>query len=139
MTDNDIIKANEFCSLIPMNCKECSYWGKEDCVKVMTTDTLDLINRQKAEIDECHKQLDEFKFLQGRVDKIKNTPKDTFTGTLLTIAEGVGFQEAVKEFEERAIKKVCEKVYAPTPVQSCIVKKCSQVIIETAKEMVGEG
>lgn len=47
--------------------------------------------------------------------------------------------EAVKEFEERAIKNICEKVYAPTPVQSCIVEKCNQVIIETAKEMVGEG
>ena len=86
------------------------------------------INRQKAEIE--------------RLTGARNTDPMDFCGVLCRYAEELinkAKAEAVKEFEERAIKNICEKVYAPTPVQSCIVEKCNQVIVETAEEMVGEG
>lgn len=46
--------------------------------------------------------------------------------------------EAITEFEDLAIKRICEKVVAPTPSESYIVEKCNQIIYETAKEMKGE-
>lgn len=57
MKDNEIIKALECCS--NTNCKECPYNKDEEidildlsCVINMTKHTIDLINRQKAEIKE---------------------------------------------------------------------------------------
>lgn len=94
----------------------------------------DFINRQKAEIDKCHKQLDEFKFLESRVNSIKNTSKDTFTGILLTIAEGVGFQEAVEEFEKRLKGKALTTIRGG----QLGVIDCHD-IEKIAKEMVFEG
>lgn len=93
MTDNEII-----CAMLRYSKTNIL---KVDGEPISIGDILDLINRKDAEIDKCHKQLDEFKFLESRVNSIKNTPKETFTGILLTIAEGVGFHEAVKEFEKR--------------------------------------
>ena len=52
MTDNDIIKALE-CHLgkHPHRCMECPYsTPKCDCLKHLHLNSLDLINRQKAEI-----------------------------------------------------------------------------------------
>lgn len=51
MTDNEIIKANELCAKTPMACEECPYYCRANCVNSMTGDTIDLINRQKAEIE----------------------------------------------------------------------------------------
>ena len=54
MTDNEIIKALECCSkpVIEEYCSECPYHlgGQENCHKLLG-DILDLINRQKAEIE----------------------------------------------------------------------------------------
>ena len=53
MTDNDIIKALECCSKpVGEDCKECPLTA-QDCLKVdIEKLALDLINRQKAEIEE---------------------------------------------------------------------------------------
>lgn len=48
MTVNKIIKGNECCQI--GDCEECPYKGI-DCGAAMATDTLALINRQKAEIE----------------------------------------------------------------------------------------
>lgn len=48
MTDNEIIKALECCS-IKHCCKECPYKGKCKLVNGVLSDALDLINRQQAE------------------------------------------------------------------------------------------
>ena len=50
MTDNEIIKALECCSVHPMNCKKCPYQGNECCTNAHRKDALDLINRQKSQI-----------------------------------------------------------------------------------------
>lgn len=59
MTDNEIIQANQQCSKIPQECDCCPYYNKIDCVNLMTKDTIDLINRQKAENEELISKLDE--------------------------------------------------------------------------------
>lgn len=54
MTDNEIMKALELCSKITVqNCKLCPYnRGRGfDCNERLNKEALDLINRQKAEIE----------------------------------------------------------------------------------------
>ena len=56
MTDNEIIKALECCNVCssPEYCGECPYvecTTVKGCVGEMLTDALDLINRQKAEVE----------------------------------------------------------------------------------------
>lgn len=53
MTDNEIIKALERCSTtMAGECKECPLYKQVDnCTSKLTKDALDLINRQKAEIE----------------------------------------------------------------------------------------
>lgn len=58
MTENEIIKALERCS-IDYNCGDCPYYYKDEgcCPDMLMNDALDLINRQKSEIEELqHKR-----------------------------------------------------------------------------------
>lgn len=67
MTDNEIIKALEVCSYATSNkdCEKCPYYPDEECVKKQFTDILDLINRQKAEIEEWKEEANKYKNLWG--------------------------------------------------------------------------
>lgn len=59
MTDNEIIQALEFC-IDPANavvCKGCPYYNT-DCGIRLKKDAFDLINRQRAEIDELQHKYD---------------------------------------------------------------------------------
>ncbi len=61
MTDNDIIKALECClkgdydKIINALCAKCPYCKNTDCKLILQQDVLDLINRQKAEIERLQK------------------------------------------------------------------------------------
>ena len=60
MTDNEIIKALECCKkpLSESNCKECAFYHSGRCSLNMLNAVLDLINRQKAEIERLKKNID---------------------------------------------------------------------------------
>ena len=81
MTDNEIIKALECCGILDTQCTSCPYYEKICCVDA---DALDLINRQKAEIEA----------LQFSVQQLSG---------FLSSAKA----EAIKEFAER-VKNECE-------------------------------
>ena len=57
MEERDIIKANDLCSKTPQQCKDCPFCKFDDCVSELAEKTIDLINRQKAEIDELSEKL----------------------------------------------------------------------------------
>ena len=63
MTDNDIIKALECCSMrTGAACSCCPYHQHYDrCITKRNADIADLINRQKAESDKLKKRLEEQK------------------------------------------------------------------------------
>ncbi len=83
MTDNDIIKALELC--VAGRCsKKCPYAGDDDCQEHNGNDILDLINRQKAEIERLEVELDA---MRGAANSYK-----------------MHFDKAIKEFAE-AIKE----------------------------------
>ena len=84
MTDNEIIKALELCATLDSrNCKKCPC--REICNEnngTLTKSTLDLINRQKAEIERLQKNIDGL---------------NIFTKNHITVIRS----QAIKEFAER--------------------------------------
>ena len=100
MTDKDIIKALEcHYSLNLQKCKmKCPLRDKPLCSEWLSKYALDLINRQKAEIerqnDIIHRQSDVISEQKEKIDRI--------------------YAEAVIECADLSIKRICENV-TPTP------------------------
>jgi FtsZ-binding cell division protein ZapB len=115
MTDEQIIKALE-CCVIGYECpKDCPYMGKGLCVDKIRKDALDLINRQKAEIE--------------RLEETKNRLSYNLQAVL---DERADHSEAVKEFAERLKEK--ERPAFPLAMVIDVYE-----IDNLVKEMVGEG
>ena len=77
MTDNDIIKALEICGKGIMfskhDCKKCPYYTELNCETKCKQNALDLINRQKAEIERLQKHNTEYArkhYNDGRAEAI---------------------------------------------------------------------
>ena len=60
MTDNEIIKALEYCStdVRENTCPKCAFYKKHRCSTLMLNAVSDIINRQKAEIKRLGTELD---------------------------------------------------------------------------------
>ena len=131
MTDEQIIKALE-CCIAHENCEEvscefCPYERVLNCTGVMMQNAIDLINRQKAEIEElrsdkiiaerrekdarelfvdCTRQLEEAK---AEIERLKRGVTFTFTiedfksieETIISRLDNEIKSEAIKEFAER--------------------------------------
>ena len=89
MTDNEIIKALECCPK-GIKCEQCPLFGTSDCMSKLYINALDLINRQKAEIEQWRKNCDDlYKEMSERLK------------AELKIERKLAKAEAVKEFEKR--------------------------------------
>ena len=109
MSDNDIIKALECHADEQNSCSECPYRPK-GCSLQLASDSIDLINRQKAEIKVKNKLLDIAE------EKFKTIKADTM-------------QEFIKRFEKK-IKDVKFTIGQTWEIKSAIK--------EVVKEMVGD-
>ena len=119
MTDNKIVKALEYCfGNIVVDCCKCAY-HKCDCVDGMIKDALDLINRQKAEIEKWKKNCDELYEQMSERQKLE-----------VDIARRMGKAEAIKEFAER-LKDMSERFWEENFVSE-------ETIDNLVKEMVGD-
>lgn len=98
MTDNEIIKALECVSGKVLYCRNCPYSKKfpqpTKCKEACAKDALDLINRQKAEIERLKED-----------NEIKSQKRANIFE--ITNAYERGRAEAVKEFAER-LKGKCD-------------------------------
>ena len=106
MTDNEIIKALECCSRGSGDrqdwCTDCSARGRlEDCETELPEKALDLINRQKAEIERLRKETPQ------TIESIRKLARDTIRDTKA---------EAVKEFAERLKRALPNVFYGKTVV-----------------------
>ncbi len=121
MTDNEIIKALKVCH-ITCGCSECPYEkAPDDCVETLKRDALDLINRQKAEIERLHAEIER---LHKEVGYWEAETKEARADIDQAVAE------AVKEFAERLID---EKSYPhPNELNTRIV------YVSDIQEMVGD-
>lgn len=113
MTDNDIIKALECC--IEGDCDNCPWDEQTACNEYMKQDALDLINRQKANVE-------------GLTNAVK------YLNEQLSSAKA----EAVKEFAERLKEKALTTIRSGQYITQLGVVDCYD-IDNLVKEMVGEG
>jgi predicted nucleic acid-binding Zn-ribbon protein len=70
MTDNEIIKALE-CCFVESDCTECPLHKKyeKDCLEEAATKALDLINRQKAEMEKMKLIIESLNFVISDLQK----------------------------------------------------------------------
>ena len=75
MTDNEIIKALEYCStdVRENTCPKCAFYKKHRCSTLMLNAVSDLINRQKAEIERLLQKLQQAKSeaIKGFAERLK--------------------------------------------------------------------
>ena len=150
-TDNEIIKALECCTKVDA-CHECPYGAAcldDKYVSIIAKDALDLINRQKAEIERLNVELvgmrgacesykmhyDNAKAEIERLQKVNDSLGEA--GGKLVVAYKKAKSEARKEFAER-LKKVGTKVEGRKGFEGVYVM-CSNLVIDNlVKEMEGE-
>lgn len=98
MTDNEIIKALEYCStdVRENTCPKCAFYKKHRCSTLMLNAVSDLINRQKAEIERLTAK--EF------VERVKETSIGLEIGDdkkfKMTVVSTVAIDNLVKEITE---------------------------------------
>ena len=101
MNDKEIIKALECCCVAEQQiCREskCPLFGNGNCFTELAINVLDLINRQKAEIERLEKDRDEypFKCKVGNNSEIHSKSIQDYDRVIKDIGN-----EAIKEFVER--------------------------------------
>ena len=146
LTDNEIIKAWK-CCVINQGCKGCpykKYWkaSSSQCLDMRLKDTFELINRQKAEIEEYEKVVGKL----GRKDgKVVCVLKGKETEYIPTSIANVHQKLAISKAKAEAIKEFAERLKAKEAIHFC---KCGEPFVYTdlfngeiynlVKEMVGD-
>jgi hypothetical protein len=108
MTDEQIVKALRLCAIDVDVCTEaCPYYEDReyfdgDCIKQRTIDAIDLINRQKAEIERLNHIRAELSRESDRLEEAYSIYEET-TGLKQARAE------AIREFVERLFERVAVK------------------------------
>lgn len=145
LTDNEIIKAFQNYKNMPITQNPV----------VMGSDALDLINRQKAEIENLTKTAEtqqslamerhfEIERQKAEIDRLANTPpKDPndFCGVLCDFAESLmanAKTEAIKEFAEKLKDLYSNDKRYDRPSAHTLIIKLFDNIDNLIKEMVGE-
>ena len=140
MTDNEIIKALE-CCVNNGRCKECPinphYGNYGYCTKLALTHALELINRQKAEIERLKKD-------RGEIDKFARDicNERMLSGKAITDFEDLQKyikkkkSEAIKEFAMKLIHFINDLNILPYTegVVPCIKAKIKQIAEESEDE-----
>ena len=99
MTDEQIIKALECCVKTEFisDCAKCEMFAF-DCKDILIENALDLINRQKAEIERLEKEHNEYpvKTIVGNNCEVHSKTSKDYDNLIADIGN-----EAIKEFAER--------------------------------------
>ena len=114
MTDDEIIKALECCCFTDTNaCEECPLYNTFDCSFVIIDKTLDLVNRQNAEIERLKQENKEY-CEDNRIIAYQRNQRDKEIRALHNQLNGLNFMdkqiksEAIKEFADR-LKDIADK------------------------------
>lgn len=123
MTDNEIIKALECCFKITFSCDDCplKHLKYSECYELVIRSALDLINRQKAEIERLQSES------IGKCELAISMRNDNNLESNCNYCIDKSKAEAVKEFAER----LCDGRVSNDPVVIAVKVEL--------KEMVGEG
>ena len=121
MTDNEIIKALECCSCKPLKCNDCPCMQTGERFEVEKY-AIDLINRQKAEIEDLETEIDN-PYEQAKADILGNMADG---GVSCHWCIEKHRANAIKEFAER----LCDDRISNDPVVIAVKAEL--------KEMVGD-
>ena len=109
MTDDQIIKALE-CCCFSGDCDQCPYEDMgESCKFESTKDALDLIKKQKAEIDKLKENNKEImKTIAGvHTEAIKEFAERYAENFIVLFNLNYGQTEAARELRKRIVKEMC--------------------------------
>ena len=125
MTDNEIIKALERCTGYPSCPTDCPLYEQPmDCLLKLSKPTLDLINRQKAEIERLEEEKEE---LRASIEMF------TEIGKMYSELKA----DAIKEFAERLKDYYIKDKRYKRPHASTMIIFLFDLIDKLVKEMVG--
>ena len=137
MTDKQIVKAleEELKTALTINHRfeESNDTENPDDHKfiALLINTIKLINRQKAEIERLQSES------IGKCELAISMRNDNNLDSNCNYCIDKSTAEAVKEFADLSIKRICENV-TPIPQQKYLVNMCIQEIKKTQKEVVGD-
>ena len=99
MTDNEIIKALECCigGYGVRNCDDCSMHGKAGCIEVLPEFALDLIERQKSEIEKLKEENSSIRYCY----ETAKSYNESIAKNCGEMCKSKAKSEAIKEFSER--------------------------------------
>lgn len=126
INDNDIIKALECCTNNKCYTGGCPLIGATGCVGTLTGSALDLITRQKAEIERVRAKCE------------KRTQEKLELGRIYTQKLKTAKAEAVKEFAERLKEVILPQLGISTMEKGEAYHFCLDEINIIVKEMVGD-
>ena len=139
MEDTKIIKALECCRDAAHNpdfCYECPYDEAENCTILFAQDTLDLINRQKAEIERLNSLVDDQFWDFCSISGCEGASKDCWK-TCPDSRYNKTKSEAIKEFAERLKAVYADKRY-DRPNAHTLILFLFNNIDRLVKEMLGD-
>ena len=142
MTDNEIIKAIRCCAANG-SCDGCPLnYGEHDdmCVIINLRNALDLINRQRAEIERLERKTEDLESVQEISPEAKHFIDTKADKVISLMNELIKSQEQIKA---EAVKEFAERLKATFPPRNsmrCTLDDCYtlDMIDNIAKEMVGE-
>lgn len=132
-TDDEIIEGLKSCSCVTgvLNCEKCPYYAEEECVKKQCTDIIDLIKRQRSEIEKLNIDLDAMRCAANSFKMHYDEAKSEAVWDIAT--EYDAYKEAVEvalvETRAEAIKEFAERL--EEKVSSCVMLQNGQEIPET--------
>ena len=142
MTDNEIIKALECLEGEMILCKDCSYvnYAHFDCKRQAAKDALDLINRQKAEIENCYEFIEQLKKARNIWDD-KCTHQNAEIERLQKLLDDKCDRCIAKDKVE-AVKEFAERLKNEITIRTTHSKEQDKLVLfyidNLVKEMVGE-
>lgn len=142
MTDDEIIKALECCDFTDIkDCEECPLYHTFDCSFVIIDKTLDLVNRQNAEIERLKQENKEY-CEDNRIIAYQRNQRDKEIRALHNQLNGLNFMdkqiksEAIKEFAERLKEK---KIQSTLDNRICTMEMINNLVKEmTEREENGK-
>lgn len=130
MTDNEIIKALEYCStdIRENTCPKCAFYKKHRCSTLMLNAVSDIINRQKAEI----------KRLGTELDLSKSFHKEAVAERNFYYHQMIRFENMFKTAKSEAIKEFAERLNEHSFVDNLSLDGKETVYVDDIDNLVKE-
>lgn len=159
MTDNEIIKAMQCVIGNDVSCSECEYQKAlpfPSCRRMCAKNALDLINRQKAKIEEFDGKIiiqqgiidyqkaeierlkDKIFVLENDLEKAESLSDALGNDVDIKLNHIYDLEEKLKKAKSEVIKEFAERLNEKFGIADCIVTVDNNGIDELVKEMTGQ-